>query len=251
MTPTAKIVRLDEQREIISLFALIDGRQYNIEKDHKFFDSLVAAFKAESWEEFVKLANISETVNNYVKGVIEVLDGEVFYKGEAGSNSLPEIVVDRILGFINQGLDAQPLVNFLNKLMKNPSRKAIEALYSFMEQKHMPITIEGNIIAYKGVRTDFKDCFSGTYDNSPGADNQIPRNECDDNSSVQCSKGFHVGTYDYAKSFGPVLVIVEINPKDVISVPDANTSWKIRVCKYKVLEVLGDREALNDVYYEN
>jgi hypothetical protein len=53
---------------------------------------------------------------------------------------------------------------------------------------------------------------------------KCPRNKVDDDKEVGCSYGFHAGTVEYAKDFlggsGRHLMIVEINPADVVSIPN-------------------------------
>jgi predicted RNA-binding Zn-ribbon protein involved in translation (DUF1610 family) len=100
----------------------------------------------------------------------------------------------------------------------------------------MPITCEGTFLACKGVREDYKDCHTGTIDNRPGA--VIPpmdRSEVDDNPNNHCSNGYHCGAWDYAKSFGARVVLVEVDPADVVSVPSDYNAQKCRVTWYKVL----------------
>jgi hypothetical protein len=65
----------------------------------------------------------------------------------------------------------------------------------------------------------------------------MPRNKVDDNKEVGCSYGFHAGTLEYARGFRPCngkLVVVEINPADVVSIPTDCECQKLRTCKYKV-----------------
>jgi hypothetical protein len=66
----------------------------------------------------------------------------------------------------------------------------------------------------------------------------MPRNKVDDDKNVGCSYGFHAGTVEYAKDFmgrEGHLMIVEINPADVVSIPTDCQFQKLRTCKYKVV----------------
>jgi hypothetical protein len=58
----------------------------------------------------------------------------------------------------------------------------------------------------------------------------------DDDSSKDCSYGLHVGTYEYASMFAPVLTEVKFDPADIVSVPDYDTN-KVRVCRYTVIAI--------------
>ena len=156
------------------------------------------------------------------------------YKGELVHNH----VVDRILAFMQNGLPYKPLLNFLDKLMANPSRRAVNELYTFLEHKNMPLTADGNFQAYKSVSADFLDHHTGKFSNKVGSVLEMVRNTVCDDANVGCSYGFHAGSLEYAKSFGGVgsrLLIVEINPADVVSVPLDSSCQKLRTAKYKVV----------------
>lgn len=53
-----------------------------------------------------------------------------------------------------------------------------------------------------------------------------------------CAAGLHVASYDYARSFSgcPRLMLVAVDPSDVVSVPTDCECAKIRVCRYTVLQ---------------
>ena len=66
----------------------------------------------------------------------------------------------------------------------------------------------------------------------------MPRNKVDDNKDVGCSKGLHAGTLEYASGYAcdnDKLVLVEIDPADVVSIPTDCEFQKLRTCKYKVV----------------
>ena len=104
----------------------------------------------------------------------------------------------------------------------------------------MPLTPNGNFLAYKGVTSDFKDHYSGKFDNNVGSVLEMRRNGVCDDSHMGCSSGFHAGSYEYAKGYasgGGHLLLVEINPADVVSVPHDCSCQKLRTSKYKVVAV--------------
>ena len=110
----------------------------------------------------------------------------------------------------------------------------------------MPLTPEGNFLAYKGVTSDFKDCYSRKFDNSVGQTLSMIRNSVCDDANVGCSNGFHAGSYEYAKSYasnGGNLMIVEIDPSDVVSVPHDCDCQKLRTASYKVVGHMESIEA--------
>jgi hypothetical protein len=221
-----------------SLTVVFDGKAQSMNCEHPSWLQAQDALKAQDWDRLEKLFDVESAVEDYLdaEANIEVKDGQVLYQGE----SMHNMVVDKILNFMKQNLPHQPLVKFLGKLMDNPSRRAIDELYSFLEHKNMPITPEGNFLAYKGVNQDFTDFYSGKFDNSVGSVLEMRRNGVCDDANMGCSSGFHAGSYDYAKGYasgGGHLMIVEIDPADVVSVPLCSDCQKLRTAKYKVVGV--------------
>jgi hypothetical protein len=148
---------------------------------------------------------------------------------------------------VKQGFPFEPMLNFLDNLSQNPSDHAVVELFDFMENKNMPITYDGCFLAYKAVREDYKDIYSGTFDNSIGSTCQVARTTVDSNRDNGCGHGLHVGAIDYAKSYGGIdlddddkgggnrLMICKVNPRDVVSVPTDHKFQKLRCCRYEVV----------------
>jgi hypothetical protein len=146
----------------------------------------------------------------------------------------------RILEFMSKGLPFEPLVNFLDNLMQNPSMQSQKELYDFLEHENLAITSDGHFLAYKAVRSDFKDKYRGTFDNSIGNIVTMQRAKVDDDRARGCSDGLHAGALNYVASYGNMdagdrIVIVKINPKDVVSVPSDCNCEKLRTCRYEVV----------------
>ena len=219
-----------------SLTVVIDGKAHTMNHDHPAWQQAKDALADEDWGRLSNLFEVDKAVDDYfdAEAQIEVKDGGVLFEGEPIHN----LVVERILGFMRKGLPYKPLVKFLGKLMDNPSRRAVDELYSFLEHKNMPITAEGNFLAYKGVNNDFTDNYSGNFDNSVGEVLKMRRSGVCDDARHGCSSGFHAGSYDYAKGYasgGGNLMVVEINPADVVSVPYDCECQKLRTAEYKVV----------------
>ena len=216
-----------------SLTVVIKGKSLTMEASNPSFENAKKALSDEQYESLEEMFDTPKAVVNFSEGNIEVKDGAVLYKGETIHNH----VVDRILDFMSNSLPYKPLVNFLDKLMDNPSRRAVNELYSFLEHKAMPLTPDGNFLAYKGVRDDYTDWHSGKFGNNVGDVNEMPRRNVCDDAHIGCSHGFHAGSLDYAKGYGNGghLMVVEINPADVVSVPNDCDCQKLRTSKYKVV----------------
>jgi hypothetical protein len=230
-----------------TLTAVVDGRAFTIASDHPSWGEVTLGLKQENLEaeELIRLLDVAKAVTDFGHGSITVRDGEVF----AGEQPVHNVVTERILQFMNQGLPHQPLVAFLVKLMDNPSRNSVEQLYKFLEHRNLPVTPEGNFLAYKSIRRDnWKDWHSNRYENTVGTIHEMQRNQVSDDATVACSYGFHVGSLQYASDFNrgenQRVVIVEVDPADVVSVPHDCEAQKVRTCKYRVVcEYQGPLEA--------
>lgn len=220
----------------------LNGRPYNFAKEDSLFPDIVSALR-EGKPAADILAIIeapAATLKNATKitNDVSIEDGIVYYKGEAIHSSL----ADRMVGLLNEGYDLVPMANFLSNLMDNPSRSAVQELYSFLEKGAMPITPDGHFMAYKAVRADYKDIHSGTYDNSVGKVCEMPRNQVDDNRERTCSYGLHFCSFEYLPHFSHAnghVMLVKINPRDVVSIPADYNDTKGRCSRY---EVVGEYE---------
>jgi hypothetical protein len=202
---------------------------------------LIRAIKEDRMDDVPNLVSVAQAMENKSKGNVVVRDGELFVKGV----KVPAELARKIQRFIDEGLPYQPLVKFAENLQNNPSFRAVNELFQFLEKNDHPFTENGKFIAYKRVRSDFKDIHSGTFDNSPGTEVAVPRNQVDENSNQTCSYGLHVANWDYAHTkFGSatshtdLMLEVEVDPADVVAIPTDYNQSKMRVCKYKVLGVV-------------
>ena len=219
-----------------SVAVVIDGRALTMESNNPSWNKVIEALNNEEYEKLPQLFDLCKAIEDYTdeESGVSVENGEIFFEGEVVHN----VVVDKILGFMKQGLPFKPLVRFLGKLMANPSRRAVNELYTFLQHKNMPITPDGNFIAYKGVKSDFTDHHTGKFDNSVGRTLSMIRIKVCDDANIGCSYGFHAGSYEYAKGYssgGGHLMRVEIDPSDVVSVPLDCDCQKLRTAKYRVV----------------
>lgn len=221
------------------------NKVFTVNKTHANYEAILDAIRKNDEATVVSLCDISTTIETYMEGNVSVKNGHVYY----GNTILNGIIVDRLLSFIKEKLPVQPLLKFINKLQQNPSARAVSELYSFLEHKNMPITPEGNFLAYKGVQSDYYSITSGNIEvirgkvdggkiyNGIGEEIVVRRNQVCDDKEVGCSTGLHAGSVKYATDFGRngKVVIVEIDPADVVSVPDDCACQKLRTCRYKVV----------------
>ena len=220
---------------------VLNGEQFFIVKEDSSYDKVRQALSDNaSAEELLVLVDKEKEVADYVHSTdIQIKNGCVFYDGEEVHNTL----TDRILTFMKEGLPVAPLVNFLEKLMQNPSYSARQELFDFLEHKHLPVTEDGDFLAYKAVNSTYMDKYTGKFSNAIGSSVEMVRWNVDDDRGHGCASGLHAGTLEYVQSYGSFhdgdgadkCIIVKINPTDVVSVPTDSNCQKLRTCKYLVL----------------
>lgn len=231
------------------LTLFIDGKPRIFTNTHPDFDLLrIAVYDCDTERLEHILENPTPTGSfEHDGGTVEIEDDKITYKGTELKHSL----VYRLKQMQKAGLrDPKPWLNFLTKLMTNPSQRIRDNLHFFIEDQHMALTEDGDILAYKGVRDDFMDIYSGTISNVPGNVIQIARQDVDDNPEHTCSNGLHVGDYEYAKSWGSSgkLLLVSFNPADAVSVPI--DGQKLRVWRYQVLQEIAHDQPLESPLYQ-
>jgi hypothetical protein len=226
--------------------AIVSGQTYCFGKSHPNYNKLINHLKSNNVEHFEAAYDIVSHVNAYCEGYVNCTDGSLSWDGI----KMPNMFTNTIIDMVKQGFPFEPMLNFLDNLSQNPSDHAVVELFDFMENKNMPITYDGCFLAYKAVREDYKDIYSGTFDNSVGSVCQVARNKVDSNRDNGCGHGLHVGAIDYAKSYGGInidnfdggdsdggnrLMICKVNPRDVVSVPSDHKFQKLRCCRYEVV----------------
>lgn len=212
---------------------------YVLNSTHQTFNSLVRALKRKEWKRVPKLISLAAHLADKFEGSVEVRGDGIYYKGVKIDNSLTQ----RIQQIIKEGKTVQNMLRFMDNLYQNPQPFAITELYDWLNACKLPITDDGRFTAYKGVRYDFKDCRTGTIDNSPGQIVFMKRSDVDTNRHETCSVGLHFCSAAYLPTFGGDRVVkVVIDPKDVVSIPTDYGFTKGRTWKYEVVaEVSADQ----------
>jgi hypothetical protein len=115
----------------------------------------------------------------------------------------------------------------------------------------LPITPDGSFLAYKKIRQDYTDCHTGKMNNSVGQVVEMERNKVDDDQNQTCSTGLHFCSRDYLNHFGGErIVIVKINPRDVVSIPNDYNDSKGRACRYEVVDEI-DKDKADEAFAQS
>jgi hypothetical protein len=213
-----------------TLTVFYDGNMLTVNPDHPNYAEILKRVRSGEFYGLSELFNIAKGIAEYTFGKVVVKDCKVWY----GTHEINNTLVDRIIEGMRNGVDYERFIKFLDKLLENPSNRSLEQLYNFLKHNSLAIAEDGDFYAYKGIREDWKDCYTGSIDNSVGKTINMPRNLISDDPQKVCHRGLHIGTESFARGYGSRLIKVKVNPKDVVSVPYDFDSQKCRTCSYFV-----------------
>ena len=232
-----------------SVAVVVNGKSQTVRKGSPNFMPLCSALLAGDDEGVVKNLTVTKALAEWARGRFSLdADGKTFcYAGEA----LPAGLNQRIVEMATRGEDPGAFFKFWDKLQLNPSHRSVSQLWDFLSHLGIPLTDDGCFLAYKGVKADYTDCYTGSLDNSPGQVHSMPRNKISDDPEQPCHVGFHVGALSYAQSFcgsGGRVVICKVDPADVVCVPKDESFRKMRVSRYEVTGNFGGQ--LSNTFHE-
>lgn len=230
-----------------------NNQSYQFNSDHPEYVNLVKAVRKNDEEKIVELMTVGSQIENWSNRAFSFIDGVLFYQAEEVMSEIN----DRIVQHMKERIDYNYILRFIENVFENPSHRAVYEGFNFLANHHLPITEDGCVIGYKAVTTYHGDPIVGvdgveikegdlvdkwtrkSHRNNVGDKPHMLRRRVDDNCGTDCSRGLHVGSTYYAKSYGipgDTAILVKFNPKDIVSVPTYDAS-KIRVCAYEVVGI--------------
>ena len=250
---------------------LSDGESLNVSDSDRNFEELrdyLLNPGGDYDEEYIsELAHTATAIAERIRKVsdrVSVAGNALYFDGDQIDDALSETILDMYGSEKDSAFSA--LVNFLEKLYTNPQEESRTSLYEWIVRYGLRILPSGNFTAYKGVKIGaggeslsintgvaYVDGIrhSGAIPNPTGAVIEMPRSLIDANTLVGCSVGLHAGTWEYASAWAQGrVVLVEINPRDVVSVPSDCEFQKLRVSRYTVLEEIDHKIDIVEEYCE-
>lgn len=252
--------------------AFLNGELLTADETHPNYKLIVKALEQEGQlteADIAELFDVKKTVEKKTANLsvhVTLKDDDVYFDGLLATGPL----ATKIAELFDEGVeDWKPLVAFADNIAGNESEHSKQQLYRWLNTAHFTITEDGYIVGYKGVTKEFTSrsapasdfvCvndkpFVGPVDNAPGNVVTMPRHLVNFDPTNGCSRGLHVGTWEFARDFGEVVVEVKVNPRDVVSIPTDSHDQKMRVCRYEVIKVVDraypESVKFNDNRYEN
>lgn len=231
---------------------LLDNRMLTVQSDHPRWNEIRDALKTGNVEGLESLIDVRPAVASWLGTDPEfsLLNDVVTYSPVSGESPIAfsDEITNKVLSMMNAGANPQPIFNFLRKVSANPSSSARQELLLFCVANGFMIHENGNIIAYKKVREDYTDSYTGKIDNHVGQVVTMERGSVDDRRDVTCSHGLHFAAFNYAdRMFNPGtghLMILSVSPADVVAIPADYDNEKGRCCRYEVIGEIQNRQPL-------
>lgn len=230
------------------LAVVVNGKPYNVAKQNEsLYAAVLGLIRSDDWDAIPdtidRASGLARKVAaqqvNVTDGRIIVRDRRVYLVDAQGvEHRLQGYEITKLLELSDEGFDINPIAEFSKLVRQNPSEAVRARLYEFMEYGQLPLTPRGTFLTYKVVRGNYLDKHSGKFDNSVGKVVEMPREQVDDNDNRTCSTGLHVCSKDYIRSFrsgSDRLMVCEVSPADVVSIPVDYNNTKMRTAKYTVV----------------
>lgn len=202
-----------------------------------------------------KNAVLELDLDNVVDTTITTEDGEtITFNEESITTSKAKYSLDlRSLNDFStyaemHGYSIAPLIEKVSQSLDTNDVESMKDLFTFLTKNNLPITVKGNILAYKVLYKSstglLYDTYSKTIYQDIGDEVYMPRNFVTVDRSVHCSTGLHVCSVEYASWYMGkpcVLALVKVDPRDICSVP-TDTASKVRCCRYQILGLIPEDE---------
>lgn len=207
-----------------------------VQKDGPHFPRFLSDLEA--------LLNPKTAIARSTGGRVQIKPEGVFFDGI----QVKSVLAERMMEMLAEGFDVNPLMRFMDRLMSNPTVDVRADLYRWLEGSKLPITEDGCFLAYKYVRNDYKSCHDGRTDNSIGTIVSMPREQCDPYRNNHCSTGLHFCSLEYLDHSPRNLriVVLKIDPADVVAIPTDYNFQKGRACRYAVIDEI-ERDRLTSI----
>ena len=201
-----------------------------INNDKEALNKLVLT--KDTLQENIKNLIVSSTEDDTENMDIKIVDKNIMYNGKIYKGHLSAQFVKYLAE--NNTEMIKLFKNFIANCNMNPSHNSIEELYDFVFVNKLKVTPTGTVLLYKWVNNDYKDCHTNTFLNTPGLTVKMDRSRVNNDRNETCSRGLHLCSYGYGK-FGDRLLLCEVHPKDVVSIPTDYNRSKLRCCQYTTL----------------
>ena len=210
-------------------------------------EELMKMFNPQYEKDLEEAESVKKVINSVESSNLLVKKGDSIYFKEVSELSLPKELVEAIITAENNNdeLKLEAYKNFWTLMSLNPSEECRKNLFWFLTKYDMTIAKCGFFVGYRNVDTTdeegvYTDHHSHTFKIKIGEMVTMPREQCDCDSSVSCSRGLHCSSVGWLKRnyYGNTGLACLVDPSQVVAVPKVDDYGKLRTCAYLPIKVI-------------
>lgn len=237
----------------VNVIFYLDDKELHIRASIEELAGLLSLATAGLWDE---LEALSSTMGQVTALAPNITYDEVADKFSLGGIYLSMEYEQLILKTYEQALEdgnsdtLNGLVNLVHRMNAADKMDSFGQLYEFLKHNDITIMADGRFIGYKGLYTlndVIVDCHTHTIAQKEGDYVYTQEQYVNNDPSISCSWGLHVGNWSYVKGFaGYTIAQVVVKPEDVVSVPFDYNGGKLRSKGYSIVKILSGDPKLED-----
>ena len=210
-------------------------------------EELMKMFNPQYEKDLEEAESVKKVINSVETSNLLIKKGDSIYFKGVSELSLPKELVEAIITAENNNdeLKLEAYRNFWTLMSLNPSEECRKNLFWFLTKYDMTIAKCGFFVGYRNVDTTgeegvYTDHHSHTFRIKIGEMVTMPREKCDCDSNVSCSRGLHCSSVGWLKRnyFGNTGLACLVDPSQVVAVPKVDDYGKLRTCAYLPIKVI-------------
>ena len=235
-----------------------DGNSAVWQNSNPQFGKVLDLCQSNNWIKIEMLHNQAKTLLNnkaYIQDnnlIIEKEQSTVTIGLKDSPNEECKDVISFIKLLKNKGVidtEIESIKPFLKNMFKNPFIDAVHEIYEYCKAMDFEITEDGCFLAYKYVNKDLTSCYDNTTKHAIGKYTEV--SVFDTNRRNECSQGLHFCAKSYLDCCSSnTIIIVKVNPKDVVSIPLDYDFAKGRCKRYMMVGYLAPNGTLQTTNLE-
>ena len=210
-------------------------------------EELMKMFNPQYEKDLEEAESVKKVINSVETSNLLIKKGDSIYFKGVSELSLPKELVEAIITAENNNdeLKLEAYKNFWTLMSLNPNEECRKNLFWFLTKYDMTIAKCGFFVGYRNVDTTseegiYTDHHSHTFKIKIGEMVTMPREKCDCDSSISCSRGLHCSSVGWLKRnyFGNIGLACLVDPSQVVAVPKVDDYGKLRTCAYLPIKVI-------------
>lgn len=212
-----------------SISFVVNSKLFSISRSDSKFHPAIGIVYDPLFTEDQKISTLQKLVDDkfYVTTLVNLCPA-ILSKSDISYNNLRYSTIRHFHSYaIENGFTTTNIEQFINSIstVQNSSN-----LLSWIRNNKSLISKDGNLYLYKGLRENYKDCYSDKIENFVGKTIEMPEEEI---TKCQGGPGFYFGTFERAKNMNRgKMVLCKVLLSDIVWLGDS----ELKVKKYKVVK---------------